>query len=169
MTGPLVVSVIELLRRPGTQREIDVASELPGIAVSSAEVPPDGEVSGRFTLEAMSDHAITVKGTITAPWVGECRRCLRSIDGTVAVDVEEVFDTRPVEGEMYKLDGDRADLEPLVRDAVLLALPLAPLCEASCPGPEPDAHPIGSGDAPEIDPRWSALGALKFEEEPGTR
>jgi uncharacterized metal-binding protein YceD (DUF177 family) len=46
---------------------------------------------------------------------------------------------------------------------VLLALPLAPLCDEACPGPEPEAHPIGTASDDEIDPRWSALGELKFD------
>jgi uncharacterized protein len=161
--GPLVVGVTELLRRPGVQRRIAVSSELTEVAISSALVPDDVEVEAQLTLEAMSDHAITVKGTITAPWRGECRRCLRSIAGTVSVDVEEVFEARPVEGETYQLDGDRLNLEPLVRDAALLSLPLAPLCEAACRGPEPEGHPIGTDAAASIDPRWSGLGELKFD------
>ena len=77
--------------------------------------------------------------------------------------MEEVFEAQPVEGETYALNGDRLDVEPLVRDAVLLALPLAPLCEDACLGPEPKGHPIGSEESPDIDPRWSGLGELKFE------
>ena len=161
--GPLVIGVAELLRRLGTQREVTVSAALDDIAISSASVIEGAEIEGRFTLEAMSDHAITVKGTITAPWAGECRRCLRTIEGTVSLDVEEIFDRTPVEGDMYPLDGDRMNVEPLVRDAVLLALPLAPLCEDACPGPEPDSHPIGTDAVPSVDPRWSALGDLKFE------
>jgi uncharacterized protein len=161
--GPLVVGVAELLRRLGTQREVTVAAVLDDIAISSASVIQGADIEGRLTLEAMSDHAITVKGTITAPWTGECRRCLRTIDGTVSLDVEEVFEARPVEGETYQLDGDRLNVEPLVRDAVLLALPLAPLCEVACPGPEPEAHPIGTESSDAIDPRWAGLGDLKFE------
>jgi uncharacterized metal-binding protein YceD (DUF177 family) len=46
---------------------------------------------------------------------------------------------------------------------VLLALPLAPLCEVACPGPEPAGHPIGTESSSDIDPRWSGLGDLKFE------
>jgi uncharacterized protein len=161
--GPLVIGVAELLRRLGTQREVSVSAALDDIAISSASVVEGAEIEGHFTLEAMSDHAITVKGTITAPWVGECRRCLRTIEGTVSLDVEEVFDRSPIEGETYPLDGDHLNVEPLVRDAVLLSLPLAPLCEVACPGPEPETHPIGSEPAPSIDPRWSALGDLKFD------
>ena len=161
--GSLVIGVAELLRHLGTQREVTVAAVVDDIAISSARVTEGAEIEGRFTLEAMSDHAITVKGTITAPWTGECRRCLRTIEGTVSLDIEEVFDTRPVEGETYPLDGDRLNVEPLVRDAVLLSLPLAPLCEVACPGPEPESHPIGSDATDEIDPRWAGLGDLKFE------
>ena len=41
--------------------------------------------------------------------------------------VDELFETHPLEGETYKLDDDVIDLEPMVRDASLLELPLAPL------------------------------------------
>jgi len=161
---PLVVGVSELLRRPGTQRDYELVAELDGIRISSAAVPDGAEVRGRFTIEAMSDHAVTVKGDVTAPWAGECRRCLREVTGDLTARVEEIFDTHPIEGETYPLIGERVDLEPLVRDAVLLALPLAPLCEEACAGPEPEGHPIGAGPDEAIDPRWSALGELKFEE-----
>jgi len=161
--GPLVIGVAELLRRLGTQREVTVSASLDDTAISSAAVPDGAEIEGRFVLEAMSEHAITVKGTISAPWAGECRRCLRTIEGTVSLDVEEVFDAHPVEGETYPLDGDRLNVEPLVRDAVLLSLPLAPLCEVACAGPEPKGHPIGTDTSDDIDPRWAGLSDLKFE------
>ena len=163
MNAPLVVGVSELLRRPGTQREFEVVAELGGLRISSASVPDGSEVRGRFTIEAMSDHAVTVKGEVTATWTGECRRCLRQIDGNLTARVEEIFETRPVEGETYPLDHERVDLEPLVRDAVLLALPLAPLCEEACAGPEPEGHPLGSGQDDGGDPRWAALRELKFD------
>ena len=161
--GPLVIGVAELLRRLGTQREVIVSASLDDTAISSAAVPEGAEVEGRFVLEAMSEHAITVKGTISAPWTGECRRCLRTIEGRVSLDVEEVFDADPVEGETYPLDGDRLNVEPLVRDAVLLSLPLAPLCEVACAGPEPKGHPIATDAGDDIDPRWAGLSDLKFE------
>ena len=164
MNRPLDVGVSELLRRPGTQREFDVAAELDGLRISSAAVPDGAEVRGRFTIEAISDHAVTVKGDVVAPWTGECRRCLREVDGSLTARVEEIFETRPVEGETYPLENERVDLEPLVRDAVLLALPLAPLCDPTCAGPEPTAHPLGGDDRAQRDPRWAALSELKFED-----
>ena len=57
----------------------------------------------------------------------------------------------------------------MVRDAVLLALPLAPLCGDDCRGPAPEAFPTGVGDddrpGPLADPRWAALAELDFEPE----
>src|SRR3982074_1281520 len=93
--GPLVIGVAELLRRLGMRREVTVSAVLDDIAISSAAVTEGAEIEGRFTLEALSDHAVTVKGTINAPWTGECRRCLRTIEGTVPLDVEEGFATPP--------------------------------------------------------------------------
>jgi uncharacterized protein len=163
LNGPLDVGVSELLRRPGTQREFEVVAELDGLRISTAVVPEGAEVRGRFTIEAMTDRAVTVKGDVTAPWTGECRRCLRQIDCSLTARVEEIFETHPIEGETYPLVSEHVNLEPLVRDAVLLALPLAPLCEDTCQGPEPEGHPIGSGDEQGGDPRWAALRELKFE------
>jgi uncharacterized protein len=163
LTAPLVVGVTEVLRHPGTQRAIDVAAELDDLATSAASVPPDSEVRAHLVLEAQSDHALTATGTVSAEWTGECRRCLREVRGELETQVQEVYDRRPIDEESYRFEGDRIDLEPMIRDAVLLALPLAPLCEEGCAGPEPERHPLGQDDEPEIDPRWSALGELKFE------
>jgi uncharacterized protein len=162
-TRPFVVGVAEQLRHPGTQRELRLTGELDDIAITAARVPGDAPIEANLTIEAMTDHSVTVKGTIAASWAGECRRCLRPVTGTAVAEVEEIFDARPVEGETYPLEGDRLDLEPMVRDAVLLSLPLAPLCEDACAGPEPEHHPIGTADDAGGDPRWAALKELKFD------
>ena len=117
----------------------------------------------RLVLEAMSDAAVTATGTVSARWTGECRRCLALVEGEVSTHVREIFDAKPVEGETYPLAGDRIDLEPMVRDAVLLALPLAPLCEEACTGPEPEDHPLGAVTDPEPDDRWAPLRDLNFD------
>jgi uncharacterized protein len=67
------------------------------------------------------------------------------------------------EEEFYYLDGDLLDLEPALRDTVVLALPMSPLCREDCPGlcvecgvPLADAGPDHRHeDAP--DPRWAGL------------
>jgi uncharacterized protein len=68
--------------------------------------------------------------------------------------------------EELHLDGDLLDLEPVLRDAIVLALPMAPLCREDCPGlcvecgvPLADAGP-DHGHENAIDPRWARLRQL---------
>lgn len=161
----------ELRRRPGTQREVDVRAPVADLAITTARVPEGAEVHVAGVLEAI-DGAITFQGTLDVPWTGECRRCLDEVTGTADVEVREVFEARPVPGETYALEGDELDLEPLVRDTVLLHLPLAPLCRDSCLGPAPDDFPAtgggtadGDGGERPRDPRWAALDALRLDPE----
>jgi len=170
--SPFVVTVTELLKHPGTQRPTVVAGSLEGIELTSARVPPGATVTFDGVLECIADRSLTATGEVRAPWVGECRRCLTEVVGELVGEVQEVFTTVPIEGETYPLDHDRVDLEPMVRDAVLLGLPLAPLCEGGCAGPDPEGHPVEVEDdevEPEAeqggaaDPRWSKLSELRFD------
>ena len=166
----LRIGVMELRRRPGTQRDVRLAVALDDLAISSAEVPAGAEAAVDAVLEA-SDGAVSIRGKVTAPWVGECRRCLEPVEGVLEVGLDEIFELKPTDGETYPLEDDEVDLEPVVRDAVLLSLPLAPLCRPDCPGPAPDEFPaISATDADadtdgehEPDPRWAALEQLKFD------
>ena len=132
----LRIGVMELRRRPGTQRDVHVATTLPGLHITGAQVPDDAELVVDATLESI-EGAVTVSGTVQVPWTAECRRCLDEIGGVATVDLSEVFEVHPVEGETYPIEGDEVDLEPVVRDAALLHLPLAPLCRPDCGGPPP--------------------------------
>lgn len=167
----LRIGVMELRRRPGTQRDVHLAALLPGLAISSAHVPDAAEILVDGVLEAI-EGAITISGTVTAPWVGDCRRCLDPVEGVIEATLSEVFEANPLEGETYPLEGDEVDLERVVRDAVLLSLPLAPLCRADCIGPAPETFPTvtegamgddAGDDDPPRDPRWAALEGLTFD------
>ncbi len=185
MPGPFVVPTGELFRHRGARHPLTLAGPVPGVALSSTRLAGD-DVVAEVVVEAQGE-AVTATGTVTAGWVGECRRCLDETDGTVVVELSEVFEPSPVEGETYPLGPDHLDLEPAVREALALALPLAPLCDPDCPGPDPDAHPVaagpepaagargcggerlggareGDGAAPPADPRWAALDALRFDD-----
>ena len=166
--GPLVVGVADLLRRPGSTREEHLQAVLDGLAVSSAAVVDGAAVSVDVRLEAVNE-GIVAKGTVSAPWTGECRRCLQQVEQVLTADVMEIFEDNPVEGETSKLDHDRIDLEPVAREAVLLELPLAPLCREDCAGLcsecGADRNTVDCGHGIEVvDDRWSALGDLKFDE-----
>ena len=164
--SPLLIGVTELRRRPGTQRPVAVSVALPDLAITTARVPEGAELVLDGVLEAI-EGAITLSGTLSVPWTAECRRCLDPVVGLEEVDLSEVFEARPTPGETYPIQGDDIDLEPVVRDAVLLHLPLAPLCREDCLGPAPEAFPAvpaGAGepdDEPARDPRWAALDVLR--------
>lgn len=144
---------------------------LGGLAITTAAVPVDAEIGIDLLLETMLP-GLVASGTITVPWEGDCRRCLGPVRSETVVEVREIFDPKPIEGETYPLGEDLVDLEPMVRDAVLLALPLAPLCGPECQGPAPDLFPTGlpdgtdstgGDDEPPADPRWAALSDLNFD------
>jgi uncharacterized protein len=172
--SPLRLGVTELRRRPGTQRPVALAAALPDLAITTARVPDGAELELEGVLEAVEGSgAITLAGHVAVPWVAECRRCLEEVSGVEDVELREVFETRPTPGETYPIEGDEIDLEPVLREAALLHLPLAPLCREDCRGPAPEAFPaVREGDAapaepdgePPRDPRWAALDVLRGED-----
>lgn len=173
--GPLVIGVTDPLRHPGSRYPVALTAALADLAISTAAVPSGAEVALEVAVEAMADGRLTVTGTVVAPYEAACRRCLEPVAGRVEARVKEVFEGVPVEGETYPRHGEQIDLEQLARDAVLLALPLAPLCRDDCAGPDPLDHPVtvadGDGpvegddghEAPPTDPRWAALRELRFD------
>lgn len=166
----LQVGVADLRRHPGSRRPWRGSVRPDDLAVSSARVPAGAAVAADVELEAIAG-GVVVQGTVTVPWTGECRRCLRPVEGVRRAEVREIFEVDPTEGETYPLDDDVLDLEPMVRDAALLALPLAPLCTDGCRGPAPEVFPTGPVDdevaARPADPRWAALDELRFDEPEG--
>jgi uncharacterized protein len=177
----LELHVAEVLRHLGSRAAFEATAVLDGLATSTAQVPEHQPVTVSVIAESTANGRVSVNGQVRAPWVGECRRCLGAVEGELVADVAEVFETRPVEGETYPLVDELVDLEPMVRDAVLLALPLAPLCRDDCLGPRPDAFPVepesdddedvdeaagpGADRPPRLDPRWAALDQLSDRED----
>lgn len=177
MARPFVVDVGNLIRNPGSRKREERAGHLPGLAVLGVSVPPDAEVEVDLMLEAMDDRSIVAMGSVSAPWAAECSRCLQPIMGQVTSQVRELFEDgsrapAPPDGsaggdqDIYPLHGEQVDLEPLARDAVLLALPPAPLCAEDCAGLCPvcgaDRNEADCGcDTTVRDERWAALDVLK--------
>lgn len=170
---PLLVPVTTILRRPGVRRPFAATVDVGPLSVGDTALVPGASVDLDLVLEALGDE-VTATGDLAARYRGLCRRCLEPVEATVEVPVREIFERRPVEGETYLLEGEVIDLEPLVRDAVLLALPLAPLCRDDCRGPAPERFPAapeeaGAADAgatdgePAPDPRWAALRQLHLD------
>ena len=167
MARPFLISTGELFRQRGARHPLTLVGPLPGLTLSTTRLTGD-DVVADVVLEAQGE-TVTVSGTVTGWWEGECRRCLEPTGGQVSVALSEVFEPDPVEGETYALGRDDLDLEPALREALALALPIAPLCDEACAGPDPEAHPVtvapdDEGEpAPPGDPRWGALDALHFD------
>jgi uncharacterized protein len=171
---PFIVNVAGIRRTPGARRPEQRRGRIEDLTVTGSEVPPGAEVDIDAVLEVING-GIVVLGTVTAPWVGECRRCLGEVRGELAVEVREIYEPRTAgeeaasieaEEETYPLLGDQLDLMPLARDAVLLNLPLAPLCRDDCAGLCPtcgaDRNEGPCGCPPkDPDPRWATLDALR--------
>jgi uncharacterized protein len=133
------------------------------IAVSGGE-----PVELDLRLESVTE-GVYVSGTVSATLTGECSRCLDELTDEVAVEIGELFaypdsvtDETTESDELPRVVGDHIDVEQTVRDAVVLALPLAPLCRADCPGLCPECGEKRADLPPDhghetLDPRWAAL------------
>ena len=165
---PFVVSVADLLRRAGSSRLEVVDAPMEELQVIDTRMPGGSAVHVEVRLESLNEGAVA-KGVVEAPWAGSCRRCLTPVTGTLRSEVLEVFEAQPTEGETLLLDGDRIDLEPVAREAVLLELPIAPLCREDCRGLCPtcgaDRNEVDCDcdDVP-ADPRWGGLEGLTFDD-----
>ncbi|MGH9188435.1 MAG: YceD family protein [Acidimicrobiales bacterium] len=165
---PFVLPVADLLFRPGGRRPERLVAPLPGqLTVGRSVVPAGSVVEVETVLEWVTD-GLLASGSLSAPWVGECRRCLGPVQGMLDVEFRELFEQSPREGESYRLGHDTVDMEPLVREALVLELPLAPVCDESCAGLCPtcgaDLNKGACGCETETgDPRWAALDALRLD------
>jgi uncharacterized protein len=162
-TGPLVVDTHELGRRPGAERAYTLTIDAPADLGSDVYGVPEGStIEVEFRLEAVMDGVLAT-GTAFGQVKGECVRCLIEIDGELDVDFQELYlYSDPGEDELA-LDEDLLDLEPVLRDAVVLALPINPVCDPDCPGLCPDCGARLADDPDHtheaaIDPRWATLG-----------
>lgn len=170
--SPLVVDTLTLGRRPGSMRKESRTVPAPAaLGVELVAVPQDADLELDLRLEAVME-GVLVSGTANAPLRGECARCLEPVTSSIEVEFQELFvypDTRSggeAGEDEYRLESELIDLEPVIRDALVLALPLSPLCRDDCPGLCPDCG-VRLADAGSdhqhngaVDPRWAALQGL---------
>jgi uncharacterized protein len=102
-------------------------------------IPEGAELALDVRLEGVAE-GVLVTATVRAPLVGECARCLDLFASATEVRFTELFerDAGEDDADGYLLVGDLLDLEPALRDALVLELPLAPLCAEDCEGLCPD-------------------------------
>jgi uncharacterized protein len=166
--NPLVIDTRELGRRPGSMRKVRRAAPAPEhLGIDMIRVPTGAELDLDLRLESVME-GVLVSGHVSAPLSGECGRCLEPVISSIEVELQELYaypESEAPDDEVSRLVGDLIDLEPALRDAVVLALPLRPLCEDDCPGlcVECGARlaDVDSGHShAAVDARWAALADL---------
>jgi uncharacterized protein len=161
----LLVNAADLLRRPGSDRELELTMPLAEIdVVDPTRFVADAEVAVRLRLESLSD-GIVVAGELKIPWIGTCRRCLVPTSGVTVSEVHELYQRIVTAADAFEIVGDQLDLRPAVRELVLLDAPATPLCRPDCAGLCPECGANRNDElcacrAPAVDSRWSALEAL---------
>jgi uncharacterized protein len=174
-----VLDTRELGRRPGSERKVSFTAPAPAnLGIDVIGVPEGSDVELDLRLEAVIEGVLAT-GTARVVAVGECVRCLESVEEHLEVDIQELYvygdgGDSAADGDgsddIRRLEDDLLDLEPVLRDEVVLALPLKPLCTPDCPGLCPECG-VRLADAPghahdaDIDPRWAALRRLTGEDE----
>lgn len=171
----------ELGRRPGAlqrlAREVAAPADL-GIE-GVIGVPEGSPVELELRLESVME-GVLVTGTARATAEGECVRCLEPLGREVEADFQEMFSYPDADDrgrskqaepgddaedeDMIPLEDGMFDLEPVLRDAVVLALPMQPVCREDCAGLCPECG-VGLNENPDhhhdaVDIRWAALQGL---------
>ncbi|WP_101829866.1 YceD family protein [Frankia canadensis] len=170
--GPLVLDTRELGRRPGSMRPVRTQVELPAdLGTEMMWVAPGATGTLDLRLESVIE-GVLVSGTVVAPLQGECARCLEGLSDVGTVELRELFyypdraaDMSQEDEDVRVLVDDHADLAPVVRDALVLDLPLSPTCRPDCAGLCVDCGARLDDVGPDhsharSDPRWAALSGL---------
>ncbi|MGX2994274.1 YceD family protein [Streptomyces sp. JNUCC 64] len=181
---PLVFDTHELGRRPGGLQRLTRTVDAPsGDAVFGVPgvigVPAGAPVRLELRLESVME-GVLVTGTAHATAEGECVRCLEPLELELTADFQEMFSypetdnrgrvtTEPEDGDeegedrLFIEDG-LIGLEAVLRDAVVLALPMQPVCQDDCQGLCSECG-VRLADDPDhqhdaVDIRWAALQGL---------
>ncbi len=136
-------------------------------------------VAGRVRV-SRTNRGVFVRGSVDTALALECSRCLRAIELPISVALSEevlpaldIVSGKPLdpalEPEIARLtDHHELQLEPIVREAIQLAEPIAPVCRPDCPGLCPvcgeslEAGVHDHDDSP-LDPRLEALRAFRVD------
>lgn len=171
MASTLVVNVLDLLRRAGATKDVHVVAGASEFAFGDPRIDDSTDVTVNVHLES-GTGGIVATGDTRVAWTSQCRRCLRPVAGESRSELSEIFARETGRGQesladpdALPLTGDQIDFVPVVREVVLLGLPLAPLCRPDCPGLCPRCgadlatSPCGC-DVRARDERWAALDEL---------
>lgn len=181
--SPFIFNTHDLPRRAGEMREYQLnITDHGGLGFDAVSIPKDEPIEVELKIESVSE-GVLASAHIASFAVAECGRCLEPLEYEIEEDFQELFEyekdskdkkkkkpkseeDEELDDDVRFMDGDEIDLEGPIRDAIILNLPLNPLCKADCQGLCPDCgekiENLPSDHAHEkVDARWAALGDLK--------
>jgi uncharacterized protein len=173
--SPYRINLHELPRRAGEMREYSLNFPAPeDVGIPLLKIPTGEEINLDFKAESVDD-GVLITGIVRSHAVGECGRCLEKVEMEIDQRFQELFlyasrasDNPDEDDELFFLDGDVADIEIPIRDAVILSMPINPICSQDCEGlcaecgekwrdlPDDHAHEV-------TDHRWTGLAGWKPE------
>ncbi|AYG02157.1 YceD family protein [Gryllotalpicola protaetiae] len=168
--NPYSVAVFDLVHQPGQSKELALDFAAPEkLGEGMIAVQAGAPVQIDLRLEVLHD-GILASGEVDTTAEGQCVRCLTDVAERVQVDFQELFAYTSDEAFDFEVHDDHVDLEPLVRDSVVLSLPFQPVCRPDCPGLDPETgerladHPDRE-PRENTDPRWAALADFRASED----
>jgi uncharacterized protein len=182
--NPFLLNTHELPRRAGEMKEYELDIHAPArIGVPLIAVPEGDIIQADVRLESVTE-GVLLSAEIYAVAVGECIRCLDELEVVIDRKIQELYRYEPtndkgrkkkrddedldldIEDEL-QMEGDLLNLQTPIIDAIILTVPVNPLCSEECLGlcpgcgekwatlPEDHAHEV-------IDARWLGLENLDF-------
>ncbi len=195
----LIFNVAQLLKEPvGAIRRLDLGTPELTLYDDTGDRAGQGQALGQAKIEAhnVEGHAkvttlrdnVLVQGDVSAEVPLECSRCLETFDLPVEATLEEQYqptidvytgaparhDDKERNDLIFDIDANHMmDLTEPVRQALLVALPMKPLCLEECKGICPHCgaslnETQCDHEAETSDDRWSGLRALRLEDFPAT-
>lgn len=145
------------------------------LSITTSRIPDGAEIHVRGKVEP-GVNGVELRASVSSSWEGECRRCLDLVAEPLEIDLMATFlpeSSAVDDADAYVFDGETVDVGEVVREELMLALPLTPLCRDDCEGADPgrfSAAATAATETPEpdegtIDPRWAALSQLSFDED----
>ncbi|WP_197281342.1 MULTISPECIES: DUF177 domain-containing protein [unclassified Mycobacterium] len=170
-SSAMTIDITRLGRRPGAMVTLRKTVPSPSrIGLDMIAIEAGAPLELDLQVQSVSE-GVLVTGTVDAPTVGECSRCLTPVDGRVRVRLTELFaypdsttEATTEEDEVGHIVDDTIDLEQSIVDAVGLELPFSPVCTDDCPGLCPECGVALAAEPghhhERVDPRWAKLAGM---------
>jgi uncharacterized protein len=133
MSG-LVFDVTQLVARPGATLRIQRSVTVPGLSGPLGSIGENEPVQIDLAADSVTE-GVAVTGIVSGTMHLSCSRCLIGYDRSFTQRLDETYYFGGAEDhDGYDLVDNHIDLEPMLRDVIMLAFPLRPLHDENCRG-----------------------------------